>query len=81
MSQLVQLHLEPGGEEAALVALELRPQGPAMGVGGFKVVRNRCEQGRSSRHPQLPSQISVLAHFPSAVKEGASGDMGVQYLT
>lgn len=49
MSQLVQLHPQPGAEAAALVALELRPQGPAVGVGGFKVVKNSCEKGRNSK--------------------------------
>ena len=49
VSQLVQLHPEPGGEEGALVASELRRQGPAMGVSGFKVVKNSCEQGSNSK--------------------------------
>lgn len=46
----MQLHSEPGGEEAVLVALELRPQGPAMDVGGFCLEsKNSHEQGRNSK--------------------------------
>lgn len=78
--QFMQLHPQPGDEETALIALELKPQGPAMVVGGFKGIKNSCEQGRPSWHPQFPSQTSIFAHFTTAVKDGTSGEMDVQNL-
>lgn len=80
VSQFMQLHPQPGDEETALIALELRPQGPAMVVGGFKGIKNNCEQGRPSWYPQFPSQTSIFAHFTTAVKDGASGETDVQNL-
>lgn len=71
----MQLHPEPGGAEAALVALELRPQGPALGVDGFKAVRSG--QGGFSWHLQLPSQVNVHAQFPATVKGGPVETRGV----
>lgn len=52
----------------SLVALELRPSGPAVGVSGSKAAKSG--QDRSSWHLQLPSQINLGAHSQPLLGEG-----------